>query len=180
MARLENITSCSCCVVGRSTQEKSCSSHVCWRLVFFGVARRGLRSIFSESFSLLRMMKQKRLLLDARIVNWAFVSPPGVSFVLPELWLELRCVCLGMWKREVQLRTQPSRASSSVLDWVTSRTVFTATFWTMSSPPILGWTLCSQVSSRFLVPVCWTITLRWTFCGVVFPWDSRGAFSSCN
>ena len=34
------------------------------------------------------------------------------------VWLELRCVCLSMWKREVQLGSQPSRASSSVLDWV--------------------------------------------------------------
>ena len=26
----------------------------------------------------------------------------------------------------------------------------------------------------------WTITLRWTFCGGVFTWNSRGAFSSCK
>ena len=28
--------------------------------------------------------KQKRLILDARIVNWAFVSPPGVSLCCSE------------------------------------------------------------------------------------------------
>ena len=28
--------------------------------------------------------KQKRLILDARIVNWAFVSPPGVSLCSSE------------------------------------------------------------------------------------------------
>ena len=36
--------------------------------------------------------KQKRLILDARIVNWAFVSPPGVSLCSSEGMARIECV----------------------------------------------------------------------------------------
>ena len=52
-----------------------------------------LLSTFSASSSNKKGKKQKRLILDARIVNWLFVSPPGVSLCSSEAKARIE-VCL--------------------------------------------------------------------------------------
>ena len=84
--------------------------------------------------------KQKRLILDGRIVNWAFVSAPGVSLCSSEGMARIE------WKKEVQLGSQHSRASSSVLDRVTSRTVLSSHSWV----PLFGWSCLGPTGSHIM------------------------------
>ena len=74
-------------------QNERSSLRVCWGLDIFGLVRRDCE-IFSRNLFVNRKgKKQKRLILDTRFVNWAFVSPPGVSLCSSEGMARIE-VCL--------------------------------------------------------------------------------------
>ena len=94
--------------------------------------------------------RQKRLILDARAVNWSFVSPPSVNLCSSEAMARIEVCSPEDVEEGVRPGILASRVSSPAWGQVTSETVSIATSQTMSSLPTSGWTLCLRANSLFL------------------------------
>ena len=158
------------------------------RMLVIGVLQHRLKGIAKHSLEIFfvnkkekkkKKKKKKRLILDARVVNWAFVSPPSVNL----------CSSEAMSRIEVSL---PEHVEEGSPDWHSDLDSIELFLGLGDIQGIHHYVLDDEFASYFgsghfagslsLAPTwkgaCWKTIPRWMSYGLPYPWGSRGAITS--